>query len=111
VFARPAHSAAALAAASADGGSELERMIARGGCAEAFYALELCMGESGRVWAACQPQVRALRRCRDDAAGRAEASIVSTDAATSFPTPTSTVAAVAAVATSASVTQNAPARR
>jgi len=38
-------------------------MIARGGCAEAFYALELCMGESGRAWAACQPQVRELRAC------------------------------------------------
>lgn len=46
-------------------------MIARGGCAEAYYALELCMGESGRVWAACQPQVRALRRCRDDVAAAA----------------------------------------
>jgi hypothetical protein len=46
-------------------------MIARGGCAEAFYALELCMGESGRAWAACQPQVRALRACRDATSGAA----------------------------------------
>jgi hypothetical protein len=56
---QPAHGAAV------ESGSDLERMIARGGCAEAFYALELCMGESGRAWAAFQPQVRALRACRD----------------------------------------------
>ena len=31
------------------------------------------MGERDRAWAACQPQVRALRRCRDDAAATAAA--------------------------------------
>ena len=76
-------------------------MIARGGCAEAYYALELCMGESDRVWAACQAQVRALRRCRDDAAGRAEVASASTV----------TAAAAVATTTAASATQNAPARR
>ena len=63
---RGAHASAA--AAAAEEGSELAQRIARGGCAEAYYALEVCMGERDRAWTACQPQVRALRRCRDDIA-------------------------------------------
>ena len=63
------------------GDVNLELLIERSGCAEAFFAVELCMGERDRAWSACQEQVRRLRQCRDAAAAAAAAAATASAAA------------------------------
>ncbi len=59
-----APSAHAPVASRADA-SELETRIAASGCAAAYYALEECLGEHARSWAACRAEVHALRACNE----------------------------------------------
>jgi len=42
---------------------DIERMIDKFGCAEAYYALEECLGDNDRDWRKCQRAVRALKDC------------------------------------------------
>ena len=63
------------------GDVNLELLIERSGCAESFFAVELCMGERDRAWSACQEQVRRLRQCRDAVAAAAAAAATASAAA------------------------------
>ena len=63
------------------GDVNLELLIERSGCAEPFFAVELCMGERDRAWSACQEQVRRLRQCRDAVAAAAAAAATASAAA------------------------------
>ena len=49
---------------------DIEGMIERGGCANAYYKMEECLGEYDRDWTKCQETVQELKQCNDTLAKR-----------------------------------------
>ena len=50
--------------------ADLAERIDASPCAAPYFALEECLGETSRSWAACRPLVLALKACNDAAQSR-----------------------------------------